>query len=217
VLKLKVDSSPSLLLKDIAYQKIKESIIMEKYTPGFFLSERELIEELEMSKTPIKSAIVRLEAEGFVTVSSKRGIIINDLSIDRINDIYNLRIALESYNCEQIYKRITKEELDKLEKNLNEMKEVVQDLNVKKFAELDHEFHRMISIFSQNQEIHRILTNYYDHLFRITLKHLNRDPERMVKFCNDHCILLEKLKNHDSSCVTAMRNHLEESKVMLYQ
>lgn len=169
-----------------------------------------------MSKTPIKSAIVRLESEGFVNVSSKRGIIINDLSIDRINDIYNLRIALETFNCGQIYNKITELELESIEKNLNEMETIVDDLNVSEFARVDHEFHRLISKIAGNQEIQRILLNYGDHLFRITLRHLNKDPIRMRRFYEDHILIFIKLKNHDIECANMMKKHLEDSKLMLF-
>lgn len=214
---MKNDSNSNVLLKDIAYEKIKEGIIHERYKPGFFLSEKELIEELNMSKTPIKSAIVRLESEGFVAVSSKRGIIINDLSIDRINDIYNLRIALETFNCEQIYNKITASELASIEDNLNEMDKIVHDLNVSEFARVDHEFHRIISKIEGNEEIQRILLNYEDHLFRITLKHLNRDPIRMRRFYEDHILIFSKLKSHDAECANIMKKHLENSKLTLFQ
>ncbi|WP_255437506.1 GntR family transcriptional regulator [Thalassobacillus sp. CUG 92003] len=214
---MKLDPNTKLLLKDFAYEKIKEGILHERYKPGSFISEKDLIEELEMSKTPIKSAIVRLESEGFVKVSSKRGIIINDLSIDRINDIYNLRIALESFNCEQIYNKITGHELESIEKNLNDMEQIVEELNVTEFARVDHEFHRMISKIAGNEEIQRILINYGDHLFRITLKHLNRDPIRMRRFYEDHILIFDKLKNHDIKSAKMMRKHLENSKLILFQ
>jgi DNA-binding GntR family transcriptional regulator len=214
---MKAHSGPNVLLKDIAYKKIKEGILEERYVPASFLSEKELIEDLNMSKTPIKAAIVRLEAEGFVKVSSKRGIIINDLTVEMINDIYDLRIALESFSCEQIFKRNSLEQLNELEKNLEEMKESVENLDVKKFADCDHTFHLMISQIAGNNEIKKILMNYYDHLFRITLKHLNKDPERMIKFYEDHRVILELLKAQDKSCVIAMKTHIEDSKRLLFQ
>lgn len=209
-------ASPNMLLQDIAYEKIKQSILEEKYKPSTLLSERELINELGMSKTPIKSAIVRLESEGFVTVSSKQGIFINDLTVDRINDIYDLRIALESYNCNELSKRVTREQIIQLERNLEEMKQIVQELNVIRFAKLDHEFHMLITQFTGNQEIYRVLLNYYDHLFRITLKHLNKEPKRMIKFYEDHIIILDKIKTNDNSGLV-MKKHLEDSKLMLFQ
>ncbi len=163
-----------MLLKDVAYQKIKERILEEHYEAGQFLSERTLIDELGMSKTPIKNALVRLESEGFVTVSSKQGIIVNDISIEKINDIYSLRIALETFNCQEIYQRITDEQLKELQENIEATKKAAADKDVRLFATLDHEFHLAISEFSGNNEITRVLLNYQDHLRRITLRHLKK-------------------------------------------
>lgn len=206
-----------LLLKDIAYEKIKEGILDETYRPGEFLSERTLINDLDMSKTPIKNALVRLESESFVTVSSKQGIIVNDLSIDRINDIYNLRIALETFNCEEIYNRITTEELSELYRNLEETKVTSNNLDVKGFAALDHEFHLIISEVAGNSEITRILLNYQDHLRRITLRHLSKEPSRVKKFYQDHVKIYDSLKNHQEDAVQVMKEHLQESKTMLFK
>jgi DNA-binding GntR family transcriptional regulator len=212
----KITEIRSPLLKDIAYDKIKECILDEYFQPGRFLSERELIEFLEMSKTPIKSALVRLETEGFVTVSSKQGIIINDLSIDKIRDIYNLRIALETYNCEQLIGIMTEEQLGLLEQNLKETEENVQRLNVKTFAKLDHAYHLLICNFTGNQEIYRVLLNYQDHLLRITLRHLKKDPYRMLRFFEEHAAIFEHLKKGSSQTVLLMKEHLQEAKRTLF-
>ncbi|MBS4177483.1 GntR family transcriptional regulator [Lederbergia citrea] len=214
---MKTNSNPSTLLKELAYKKIKEGIIEERYIPRSFLSERDLIEELNMSKTPIKAAIARLEAENFVTVSSKRGIIINDLSLEMINDIYNLRVALETFNCEQLVHRKTQNSFTELQNIIHEMDIYVDELDVKKFAEADHVFHLMISKQTGNNEINKILMNYYDHLYRITLKHLKKNPERMKKFHEEHRLILKLLENSDPSCVSIMKLHLENSKSLLYQ
>ncbi|MBY7144479.1 GntR family transcriptional regulator [Virgibacillus sp. NKC19-3] len=206
-----------MLLKDIAYQKIKEKILEEEYQPGNFLSERTLINDLNMSKTPIKNALVRLETENFVTVSSKQGIIINDLSVERINDIYNLRIALETFNCDSVYKQITDEQLSELKDNIDETKVASEKLDVKAFATLDHQFHLSISEIAGNNEITRTLLNYQDHLRRITLRHLNKDPMRVRKFYKEHIEILDALENHSSESVVLMKKHLQESKSILFQ
>ncbi|WP_404454821.1 GntR family transcriptional regulator [Oceanobacillus kapialis] len=206
-----------MLLKDVAYQAIKEKILEEEYAPGQFLSERTLIQELEMSKTPIKNALVRLESEGFVTVSSKQGIIINDLSIERINDIYNLRIALETFTCDALYQRITSEQLRDLKENLEQTKVAAENLDVMGFASLDHDFHVDLSEIAGNKEITRILLNYHDHLLRITLRHLRKDPTRVRKFYQDHVAIVDALEAHQEESIHLMRQHLQESKAMLFQ
>ncbi|QOY36630.1 GntR family transcriptional regulator [Anaerobacillus isosaccharinicus] len=203
------------LLKDIAYEKIKESILEEAYEPGSFLSERELIENLQMSKTPIKSALVRLETEGFVTVSSKQGIIVNPLSIERIIDIYNLRIAIESYVCEQITGKLLDSHIKKIEDNLDRTKQCVDNLDVKGFANLDRDFHLLLYEICGNQEIYKVLFNYQDHLIRITLKHLRKDPYRMKRFFEEHIQLTEQLKSGSLDCVITIKNHMQKSKEAL--
>lgn len=207
----------NMLLKDVAYQKIKERILEEHYEAGQFLSERTLIDELGMSKTPIKNALVRLESEGFVTVSSKQGIIVNDISIEKINDIYSLRIALETFNCQEIYQRITDEQLKELQENIEATKKAAADKDVRLFATLDHEFHLAISEFSGNNEITRVLLNYQDHLRRITLRHLKKEPVRVQKFYSEHLEILQALKDRDERCSELMKRHLLESKMMYFQ
>jgi len=206
----------SSLLKDIAYKKIKELILNDYFETGKLLSERELIDILTMSKTPIKSALVRLETERFVTISSKQGIYVNDLSIQRIIDIYDLRTALETFNCRQLVGKLTEDQSIRLQQNLSETEEVVEKLDVREFTELDHSFHLLISEFVNNLEIHRILLNYHDHLQRITFKHLRKDPNRMRVFWQEHVEIYNYIKNGDTRCVESMENHLQDSKRKLF-
>jgi DNA-binding GntR family transcriptional regulator len=204
------------LLKDVAYQQIKERIMDESFAPGSFLSERELIEVLQMSKTPIKSALVRLETEGFVTVSSKQGIIINPLSIDQIIDIYNLRIALETFICNQISGKLTEEQCLLLERNLSSTEAKCNQLDIKGFTSEDHAFHLLLCEFSGNREIYRVLLNYQDHLHRITLRHLKKDPHRMHMFYQEHVDIYKSLKSGDQRAVELITNHLQMSKQKLF-
>jgi DNA-binding GntR family transcriptional regulator len=208
--------SNSPLLKEVAYEEIKELILNETFQPGSFLSERELISMLNMSKTPIKSALTRLEAEGFVTVSSKQGIIINDLSFSRIIDIYDLRTVLETHNVRSVLNRMTEEQFEMIRENLEVTEGIVKVLDVREFAKADHDFHLLISKFAGNEEIHRILLNYNDHLLRITLRHLKKDPNRMKDFYQDHLEIFNLLSEGREESVERMRDHLQNSKQKLF-
>jgi DNA-binding GntR family transcriptional regulator len=203
------------LLKDVAYERIKENILDEHFPPGSFLSERELIELLQMSKTPIKNALVRLETEGFVTVSSKQGIIINELSLNRISDIYNLRIALETYICSQILGKLTAEQCKQLEENLEVTEEKAMQLDIRGFTRADHDFHLLLCECLGNQEIYRVLLNYQDHLQRITLLHIRKEPQRMQQFWQEHVEIYQHLKNGDRKSVELIEEHLQQSKQKL--
>src|SRR5690349_20231147 len=76
------------LLKDEAYESIKQRLLNNDYPPGSFLSERQLAGGLGMSKTPVKAALERLESEGFITVSPQQGIVVRELSVREIADQY---------------------------------------------------------------------------------------------------------------------------------
>src|SRR5262245_38160255 len=76
------------LMKERAYAEIKRRLLKNEYPPMSFLSERLLVAQLGMSKTPIKAALERLEAEGYVTVSPQQGIVVRELTVHEIADQY---------------------------------------------------------------------------------------------------------------------------------
>src|SRR5215510_9474028 len=85
------------LLKERAYEEIKRRLLNNDYPPRSFLAERQLAEQLGMSKTPVKAALERLEHEGFITVSPQQGIVVREMALHEIVDQYEIRTALETY------------------------------------------------------------------------------------------------------------------------
>ena len=144
------------LLKDKAYQEIKHAIITERFKPGRFLSEKVLIEFLNMSKTPIKAALERLESEGFVYVSPKQGILVNELSITKVNDIFQLRLALEQFVCPLLSGKLKPEQCLRFETNLALQEICANDKDEQGFTEADAQFHLLLCEFSGNEEIYTI-------------------------------------------------------------
>ncbi|UOF91192.1 GntR family transcriptional regulator [Fodinisporobacter ferrooxydans] len=191
-------NTPPPLLKEKAYRTIKDGIMHEVFRPGQFLSERQLIDYLGMSKTPIKAALERLEAEGFITVSPKQGIIVREMSIEKISNIYDLRIALEMFVVEQLSGKLRNDQIDEIEKNLLKTRELAVSEDEKGFAQADAEFHLLLCKFSGNAEIFRVMENYQDHLYRVVLRVLKRDSGRMNSSYVDHVGIFESLLTNDS-------------------
>lgn len=84
-------------LKEHAYNCIKQKILNCEYQPGMFLSEDLLKNEMNMSRTPIRDAISRLEQENLVRILPKKGILVSGISIREIQSIYEARLLLEPY------------------------------------------------------------------------------------------------------------------------
>src|SRR5690349_3749693 len=105
-------------MKDIAYDNIKQLILAETFEPGAFLSERQLAARLKMSKTPIKSALERLESEGFLGISPQQGIVVQDLTLEEIADHFEVREALETYVARRLAGTLTVEQISRIRTNL---------------------------------------------------------------------------------------------------
>ena len=85
----------STSLADQAYEKIKENILNLTWPPGMPLTEARLTDELGMSRSPIRSAIHRLQAEGLITTDYYRSMTVSEITDKDIHEIYQLRELLE--------------------------------------------------------------------------------------------------------------------------
>jgi len=211
-------AKPALLLKEKAYREIHKAILHEIFRPGEFLSERRLIEYLGMSKTPIKSALDRLEAEGFVQVWPKQGIVVKELSYDRIRDIFELRLALELFVCELVSGKLRPEQALEFERNLELQYKTAEAGDEAGFTQADSDFHILLSRCSGNAEIHSVMKMYQDHLFRSALKVLKRVPNRMQAAYRDHLAIYEALGAGETERARQlMRDHLNFGKGILVE
>ena len=80
-----------VLLKEQAYDELKALILAGEFATGSFLSERALADRLGMSKTPIRTALERLEQERFITISPQQGVVVRELTLQEIIMIFVLR------------------------------------------------------------------------------------------------------------------------------
>jgi DNA-binding GntR family transcriptional regulator len=106
-------------LVDIAYTKIRENLINATYMPGQFLSENGLAKELNMSRTPIRVAISRLESEGFVSTIKNRGIIVKEISMKEMLDISQVILLLQEFSVDEVAERGNRFDLEELKMYLD--------------------------------------------------------------------------------------------------
>jgi DNA-binding GntR family transcriptional regulator len=160
-------ASPRSLLKDQAYERIKERLLNGDYPPGSFLSERQLADALGMSKTPVKGALERLESEGFIAVSPQQGIVVRELSIREIADLYEIRAALESYTLRSLAGKLTPDQLNRIRDNLAAQARLRGTGDVTHAMELDAAFHVQFVEFLSNGEILRVIVQLREKMQRV--------------------------------------------------
>lgn len=139
-------------LKDKAYTYIKERILNCEYLPGSFLDEKKLIEEIQSSRTPIREALNKIEQENLIKIIPKKGVMVTELSLKNILDIYQLREIIEPA---AIMRYANLYPVDKLE----EYKAIFSSsiTNTPEFYDQDDDFHYFMVEPFKNAYINEIM------------------------------------------------------------
>lgn len=98
-------------LKNRTYQLLKERLVDCIYPPGTLLNEAQLALELELSRTPIREAISKLEMEGFIRVLPKKGIYVTDITLNDVIQVFQTRIEIEPVALRLAAARLPMEEI----------------------------------------------------------------------------------------------------------
>jgi DNA-binding GntR family transcriptional regulator len=213
------NGSGKILLKDRAYQELKRLIQSNVFPPGTFLSERKLVEQLHMSKTPIRSALEQLETLGLVRVSPQQGIVVRELSVQEILDLFDLRLAIEPFLLGRLAERglSTKQE-ERLQTNLEKQRKAAERADAITSTEVDIEFHLLLAEWFGNQEIVAVLRQALDKLFRSILRIWRAFPGRLNDSYQEHAGVLEALRREDSTqAVRRIEEHLRAGRNRQFQ
>ncbi len=203
-------TKPRKLLKDQAYEQLKSLITTGEYPPGTFLSENMLATRLGMSKTPVRSAIERLEAAGFLAVSPQQGILVTELSLDEIIDHFEIRTALETYMMRRLAGKLTPEQVARTEANLEDQLAAAEAGDMSAFRRFDAEFHEHFCRCLGNREIMRTISRLSDKLHRIITRVIESHPGRMQSTYQEHVGILESLVIGDAELAARrVEEHLE--------
>lgn len=145
---------------DIAYNVICRLIIEDELAPGQVLSERELAGLLGLSRTPVKSALMRLSYEGFVESRDDGCVLVTRMDIKDVMELYEVREGLECKAVELFTLRKTPEAMRSLEENHERHTELAVGSDWVRTSELDNNTHLIIAKGSLNKKLEAALTMY---------------------------------------------------------
>lgn len=203
-------------LANRAYDDLKELFQDGTYAPGDFLTEGELARRLRMSKTPVRTALTRLEMDGFVTVSPQQGIVVREPSVQEIIDLFDIRMALETFVVRRLAGNLTTEQATRLRVNLDLQGRAVKDQDTETATRLDTEFHLMLCEFLDNREITQAMERLRGKLHRIILGIQRKSPERMVDGWREHEAIAESInQGRGEQAAQRIVQHLEWGKKFL--
>jgi DNA-binding GntR family transcriptional regulator len=204
------------LLKDRAYDRIKSRLMNDEYPPGSFLSERQLAGHLGMSKTPVKAALERLEAEGFISVSPQQGIVVRELSVHEIADQYEIRAALESYTLRTLAGKLSQTQINHVRANLQALNRLRGTENVTTAVELDAAFHTQFAVFLGNREILRVIDQLRERMWRVIAQVFHLCPTRIEASFEEHSAIADAvIGGKGDLAADLISRHLESGKRLI--
>ncbi len=194
---------------EIAYEKLLESLRAGVFVPGARLREEEVSAALGLSRTPVREALRRLEADGIVEHRPRKGAVIRTLSHKEIVELYEMRLVLERTAAEMAAKHGVAAEFDTLE-TLNDRIEAERD-NAALGAAINQDFHRSLYLAARNRfllEAARALNNSLLLLGPTTYT----DPGRIGVVIGEHRAIVAALKSGDAEAAgAAAESHLQTS------
>ena len=172
-------------LREIVCEVLRDAIRGGILKPGEWLKENDLADELLVSRTPVREAIRKLEQEGYVVTVPRRGAYVASVSIRDINEIFEIRAALEALACELAAERITEEEQERLERLLVAIGRAIEEHDMERIVRTDIEFHELLYQAARNERLLVIIGNLREQLTRfrtISMSH----PGRLKATLEEH-------------------------------
>lgn len=202
-------------LREVVCETLREAIVNGVLKPGERLMEIQLAEELGVSRTPVREAIRKLELEGFVIMIPRRGTYVADLSIKDINEVFEVRTALEVLAAGLAAERITEEELEQMERLLVSIGEYIEKGDLEKIVEVDSTFHDILYQATRNDRLVQIINNLREQLTRFRSISMAY-PGRLKNTLEEHSRLVEALAARDHELAERLATeHMENSEQTL--
>lgn len=175
---------------DDAYHRLKDQILTNAMPPGFQAPEPEIAERLGMSRTPVREALIRLEAEGLVELKPRRGARVLPVVATDMKEIYDILSTLEPMAAAQLAaRRPTKEELGPLEATVQAMEAAMDANNLEAWADADDQFHRELLRVHGNKRLAGIAAALYDQAHRARMVTLRLRDKPMWSTAEHRIIL----------------------------
>ena len=179
------------------FHVIREDILSGRYQADEELKEKNIGEEMGVSRTPVREALRQLELEGLVYIIPNKGAFVEGVTLKDIKDIYEIRALLEGLCAGWAAKNITKEQMEEMEETIFLSEFHFSKENWDQILELDNRFHELVYEACASKELTRVLRDYHHYLQRIRKITLGQ-KERARASIDEHRAIADAIKERDS-------------------
>lgn len=203
-------------LVDAAYATMRQRILDNAWPPGHRALEQEVAQELAMSRTPVREALIRLAQEGLVEVIPRHGMHVLPVQASGMREIYEVLMALEPVAAELAARRRPAEaELQPLVDASRDMARALRLDDLDAWAAADERFHRHLIQLSGNRLLTDAVLNCWDRAHRARMVTLRMRP-KPVHSTREHAKVVECIRAGDArGAFAAHRAHRERANQVL--
>lgn len=193
------------------YMRLRTMAAAFEFKPGERINESALSRTLGASRTPLREALNRLVAEGFIDFQAGRGFFCRSLTPERIVHLYETRIAIECEAVRRATQRANQTDIARLDAALDETaEEYAACTDPLRLLELDEAFHMQLCILSGNPELVRMLETVYDKIRYVRAADLRQLQAAGRTTTERHRMILHHVWRGDApGAADAMREHIE--------
>ncbi|HHV53583.1 MAG: GntR family transcriptional regulator [Synergistota bacterium] len=197
--------------REAAFEKIKEAIIKGHFKPGEKLVEQTLAQEMGVSRTPVREAIRRLEAEGFVVSIPRKGVVVSRADKEEIVQLYSIRAELEGLAARWAIENADEDDIRKLDEAISRMEETAASGDLDGVVQSNALFHDAIAQASKSRILCTLLKTLQDNIqrFRFQSLHLPGRPEAALAEHKEIVAAIKEKKTEEADRL--LKEHLQNA------
>jgi DNA-binding GntR family transcriptional regulator len=197
---------------DAVYATLREAILSRSLRPGYPFAEEDLAQIFEVSRTPIREAILRLESEHLIERRGRRRLSVSEISPDEVLEIYDVRVVLDALAAELAAQHATPPEIAQLRWANDQLREAGAEGDLVRMSGLNLEFHDWMAQAGRNSFLLDQLRAVRDRVRRFE-RTTFAYPGRWETVIAEHDEILAGIEAHDPKRATrAARSHMLNSK-----
>lgn len=197
-----------LPLRDVVFRTLRRQILMGELKPGERLMEVKLTKKLGVSRTPVREAIHLLEIEGLANIVPRKGATVAEITEEDLQDVLEVRCALEELAVELACKRRTEEELALLKEAGDKFVLATKNGSVTDMAEKDVSFHNIIFKMTRNKRLVQMVENLSERMYRYRVEYL-KNYSMHKELYREHNEIIECIeKNTPDEARRALKKHI---------
>ncbi|MDO4614416.1 MAG: GntR family transcriptional regulator [Lachnospiraceae bacterium] len=201
-------------LREVVYMTLRRQILRGDLKPGERLMEIALAQKLGVSRTPIREAIRKLENEGLVTIAPRRGAQVARITLQELNDVLEVREALEILAIRKACELVTREDLIRIHEAQESFTRLTQnpETDINTLGDADEHFHDMIYETTHNRRLMQMIDNLREQMYRFRIELLKKQSVR-EKLVGEHNEMIAALESHDvTRCINTVQIHIDNQR-----